>query len=221
VGKTLNPAKAKLLAATADIVREGGLAAVSARTIAARAQVSQALVFYHFDTVAALLEASCRQAVDDSVGSYREELASVSSMASLLTLGRVIHERELASGNVVMMAQLMAGAQTDPTLAGIAGYAMNTWNQVLTPVVQRIFAGHPLADLLDPAGLTRLISAGFIGLELYERVAPEDAELAQVTLQALAVLAEVVDGLGVVARSAVNAKLRSARRKGTVPARRT
>lgn len=49
----MNATRAKLLAAAADTVREQGAAAASARVIAARAEVNQALIFYHFGTVSA------------------------------------------------------------------------------------------------------------------------------------------------------------------------
>ena len=38
-----------------------------------------------------------------------------------------------------------------------------------------LLAGSPLAEVADPAGLARAISAGFIGLELYEGVDPAGA----------------------------------------------
>jgi len=43
--------RTRLMHAALLTVRENGLAAASARTIAARAQANQALIFYHFHTV--------------------------------------------------------------------------------------------------------------------------------------------------------------------------
>jgi AcrR family transcriptional regulator len=205
----VNPTKDKLLAAAAESLREDGIAGISARAIANRAGVNQALVFYHFGSVAELVEAACRQGVDDSTAFYQEQFANVSSLGELLALGRELHARERAAGNVAIMAQLMSGAQTDPTLIAAASYAMSRWNEEIESVVRRVLRGHPLAELADPAGLARAISAGFIGLELYEGVDAEGAALALGALEQLGVLVDVMTDLGPIARRAVRAKIKS------------
>jgi AcrR family transcriptional regulator len=193
-------------------MREDGIAGLSARAIANRAQVNQALIFYHFGTVGELVQAAWEQAVDQSADYYREQLESVTSLTELLAVGRALHYRERAGGNVAMMAQLMSGAQTDPTLADAARYAMARWNAELETVLRRVLRDHPLAEITDPAGLARTISAGFIGLELYEGVDPDGAERALQSLEQLGLLVEVMDDLGPVARRAVRAKTRGKRR---------
>jgi AcrR family transcriptional regulator len=208
----VNPTRAKLLKAAAQSLREDGMAGLSARAIAGRAQVNQALVFYHFGSVGELVDAACRQAVDDSADYYRERFATVSSLGELLTVGRELHERERATGNVAMMAQLMSGAQRDEALAGAARYAMARWNLEIEGVVRRVLRGSPLATIADPAGVARAISAGFIGLELYEGVDAEGAAVALDSLEQLGILVDVMNDLGPVARRALRAKVRKTHR---------
>jgi AcrR family transcriptional regulator len=197
-----------LLVAAAQSLREDGMAGLSARAIAARAEVNQALIFYHFGTVGQLVDAACRQAVDESAEFYREQFLSVSSLTELLALGRELHARERAIGNVAMMAQLMSGAQADPALADAARYAMSRWNLEIETVVRRVLHGNPLADITDPAGIARAISAGFIGLELYDGIDAEGADLALGSLEQLGLLVDVMDDLGPIARRALRAKVR-------------
>jgi AcrR family transcriptional regulator len=204
----VNPTRAKLLDAAAQSIREDGMAGVSARGIAARAGVNQALVFYHFGTVGELVDAATRQAVDASAEFYRQQFATVSTLGELLNLGRELHKREQAAGNVAMMAQLMSGAQRDKVLAGAARYAMARWNSEIETVVRRVLRDSPLATIADPAGIARAISAGFIGLELYEGVDADGAALALDSLERLGVLVDVLDDLGPVARRAVTAKVK-------------
>jgi AcrR family transcriptional regulator len=206
--------RARLLRAAADTIRGQGVAAVSARVVAGRAGVNQALVFYHFGTVSELVEASCRDAVDVAADRYRDQFAHVTSLPELLQVGRDLHEQELASGNVAMMGQLMSGARSDPVLARAARYAMTRWSSEVEAVVRRVLQGNPLADLADSAGLARAVSASFIGLQLYDGVDPDGAAHALAALERLAVLVEVVDDLGPIARRALRAKL-----KGTSTAR--
>jgi AcrR family transcriptional regulator len=203
--------RTKLLVAAAETLREDGISGLSARAIAGRAEVNQALIFYHFGTLPSLVDAAVRQSVDASVEFYRDRFASVTSLVELLRVGRELHEREQAAGNVAMMAQLMAGAQRDEVLAGAAKYAMARWNAEIETVVRRLVMGSPLAEVADSAGLARAISAGFIGLELYEGVDPAGAARGLDALEQLGLLIEVMDDLGAVARRAVRSKLRRAR----------
>lgn len=212
----MNATRAKLLAAAADTVREQGAAAASARVIAARAGVNQALIFYHFGTVSDLLEAACCHAVDEAAGHYREQFARVTSLSGLLAIGRELHERERAIGNVAMMAQLMSGAGGDPALARAARYAMSVWAAEIEQVVDRVLRDSPLVEITDTAGIARAVSASFIGLQLYDGVDAAGAALALDSLERLAVLVEVVDDLGPIARRALRSKLKG--RRGGTPA---
>jgi len=207
----MSDTRAKLLDAAARTVSTDGLAAASARAIAARAQVNQALVFYHFGTVAELVEAASRQRVADSVEHYRERFGAITTLSELLALGRELHERERAAGNVALMAQLMSGGQHDPVLARAARHAMDCWTAEVQAVLTRVLASSPLADVLDLAGLARAITAGFIGLELLEGVDPAGATAALAALERLGLLVEVVNDLGAVGRRALRAKLRNRR----------
>jgi AcrR family transcriptional regulator len=203
--------RAKLLDAAALTVGTDGLAAASARTIAARAEVNQALVFYHFGTVNELIEAASRQRVADSVERYRERFGSVSTLTELLAVGRKLHERERAAGNVALMAQLMSGGQHDPVLARAARHAMDSWTAEVQAVLTRVLLSSPLADVMDLAGLAKAITAGFIGLELLDGVDPAAATAALAALERLGVLVEVVNDLGAVGRRALRTKLRGHR----------
>lgn len=204
--------RGKLTTATIEALREGGIATLSARTIAARAGVNQALVFYHFGTMSELVQAATRISVDAAVATYREQLADVTTLTALLALGRDLHERERANGNVAVMAQLMAGAQHDLVLAEAGRYAMARWTDELERVVARVLVGSPLADAVEVAGLARSIAAGFIGLELYDGVDPVGSASALAALESLGVLLEAFDDLGPIASRAVRSRLRRTRR---------
>ena len=85
-----------------------------------------------------------------------------------LQLGLRIHEREQAQaqGNLIVLAQLLAGAQSNQELAGPTAIALNRWIEVIEQVLRRVLASSAFADVLDIPGLARAISAAFVGLEL-------------------------------------------------------
>ena len=198
----------RLIDGAFETLRTQGVAGASARTIAATAGVNQGLIFYHFGTVDALLAQSCQAATARRVAHYRERLAEVGTLRELLALGRELHTEERELGNVAVLAQLLAGAQANADLAEAARSALKLWTTEIEHVLTRLVATSPLGDVVDSAGLAHAVSAGFIGLELYEAADPDGAEAGFAALEQLGVLIEVVDQLGPVARRALTAKLR-------------
>ena len=203
----------RLIDGAIETLRTHGLTGTTARSIAATAGVNQALVFYHFGTVHDLLQAACLAATEARVAPFAARLDDITDLRQLLALGRALHTEERAEGNVMVLAQLLAGAQTSPELAEATAAALQLWITPIERALTRLLAGSPLADLIDTAGLARAVSAGFIGLELYEGVDPEGAKAALDALDRLAVLIEVVDDLGPVAHRALRAKLRKKTRE--------
>jgi AcrR family transcriptional regulator len=200
----------KLLDSAAAVLASDGMAGVSARTLAARADVNQALVFYHFGSVTGLLDAAVRRSVDLAVASYRDRFSDVSSLGELLSVGRDLYEAEKGAGNVRQMAQVMAGATRDEALAGAGRYAMDRWSSQIEAVLTRVLRATPLHGLVDPRGLGRAVAAGFIGLELYGEVDPEAAAASLDALDAIGALVSAFDTLPPVAVRAVRGRARKA-----------
>jgi len=198
----------RLLDGAIATLRERGITGVSARTIAAPAGVNQALVFYHFGSVPELLKQACLAETEARVAPFLARMEQVGSLRELLDLGREIHAEERAAGNVAVLAQFLAGAQADPDLAETTAAALNLWIGGLERTLERLLSGSPVAELAEVEGLARAVAAAFIGLELFEGVDPAGGRAALDALERLAVLAEVVDELGPMARRALRAKLR-------------
>ncbi|MET8879148.1 TetR/AcrR family transcriptional regulator [Streptomyces rubiginosohelvolus] len=200
--------RTKLMEGALRTLAEHGIAKTSARSVAASAGVNQALVFYHFGSVDELLAAACRYGAEQRVARHRDRLAAVTTLAELLRCGRELHEEELAGGHVAFLAQVLAGAQTQPRLAPATAAGLDLWTAEIEQVIVRILADSPLGEFTDPAGLARAVTGAFVGLEMYEGVDPEGAERAFEALEQLAALAGVLDELGPVARRAVRHRLR-------------
>ncbi|HLL67339.1 MAG TPA: TetR/AcrR family transcriptional regulator [Micromonosporaceae bacterium] len=202
--------KQRLLDGALTALREHGIAGVSARTIAAAAGVNQALVFYHFGSVDNLLVAACTASTAARVAQYSEQFAGVSSLRELLDVGRALHAQERSLGNVSVLAQLLAGAQIDTKLALPTAASLQLWIDEIESVLSRLLIGTPFAEIADVPGLARALAAAFVGIELYEGVDPDGALQAMAALEQLAILVEVVDALGPVARRALRSKINKA-----------
>lgn len=197
----------KLIDGAIETIRGHGISGVSARTIAATAGVNQALVFYHFGSVHELLGVACLIHTRTAVETYQPRLDEVTTLGELLAAGRALHAGQAQTGNVQILAQLLAGSQNDPDLAKATGAAFTLWIDAIEQVLARVLTGSPVGDLLDIGGLARAVSAGFVGLELYEGIDAAGAQQALDTLDQLGLLVEVVDDLGPVARRAFRAKV--------------
>ncbi|MET8606997.1 TetR/AcrR family transcriptional regulator [Streptomyces rubiginosohelvolus] len=207
-GVTGADTRTKLMEGALRTLAEHGIAKTSARSVAASAGVNQALVFYHFGSVDELLAAACRYGAEQRVARHRDRLAGVTTLAELLRCGRELHEEERAGGHVAFLAQVLAGAQTQPRLAPATATGLDLWTAEIEQVLVRILADSPLGEFSDPAGLARAVTGAFVGLEMYEGVDPEGAERAFEALEQLAALAGVLDELGPVTRRAVRHRLR-------------
>lgn len=200
--------RVKLMEGALRTLSEHGIAKTSARSVAAAAGVNQALVFYHFGSVDELLAAACRHGAEQRVARYRDRFASVTTLSELLRCGRALHAEERAGGHVAFLAQLLAGAQTQPRLAPATAAGLELWTDEIEKVLVRVVATTPLGDFADPAGLARAVAASFVGLELYDGVDPDGAGRALDALEQLAALVDVLEGLGPVAQRAVRHRLR-------------
>lgn len=199
-----------LLDATLRVLRDRGITGISGRVIATEAGVNQALIFYHFGTVDALVDHACRNASAALVSSYRDRFAQVSSLPELLALGRTLHQKELETGNVAVLAQVLAGAPKDPVVAAAGRYAMDLWVTEIQHTMGRLLASSPVREAIDVAGLSRAVAAAFVGIELYDGVDPAGAESALTAIDQLSILIEVVEDLGPVARRALRNRMKKA-----------
>ena len=207
----------RLLQGAIDALRTQGIAGVSARTIAAAAGVNQALVFYHFGSVDELLAAAAIWSTEQQVAAYRERLERVRSLRELQKVGRELHARggpaERAAGNVMVLGQMLAGAQTNPAFATATRDALALWTVEIERVLTRVLADSPLGEVADVPGLARAVAASFIGMELLAAVDPEGDKAAFRALDQLGALLEYLDDLGPAARAAARRAVRTAVRR--------
>lgn len=201
-------AKDRLIDATLRTLVEQGVAKVSARTVAAAAGVNQGLVFYHFGSVEGMLAAACEQGARERVERQRAALAEVESLSGLVALGRRIHEEERAAGNVALLGQLLAGAQSHPGLKEPIASGLRLWITEVEQVLARLLARTPLQGVVDVPGLARAVSASFVGLELYEGVDDDGAAQAMAALEQLANLLSALEELGPITDRAVRRRIR-------------
>lgn len=156
----------KLLDAARACLRDEGIAGVSARAIARHGDLNQALVFYHFGSVDGLLQAVARTDSERRAQLYEDRLASVSTLKELVSVGRRIHEVEMAEGSTAVLSQLVAGAASSPDLGAAVHDGMQTWTAMVEDALGRVLADTPLATVVPLGDVAYAIASLFLGLEL-------------------------------------------------------
>ena len=165
----------RLMDAAVATLREEGIVGTSARAIAERGGLNQALIFYHFGSVANLLLEAYRKASDQQAAKYRAAAAAVTSLQDLVAIARRLHAEDLESGTVTAVTQLMASAG-DPETGGVILDRFEEWIGLVQEALDRAVAGGPLAGVVPTRQAAYAVSAMFLGIELMTRLDPSRSE---------------------------------------------
>jgi AcrR family transcriptional regulator len=149
-----------------EALREVGFAGASARAIANRAGSTQSQVFYHFGSVVDLLLAALDEVSARRMKVYEPLLGAATSPQELLETARTVILSDIDSGDLKVLVEMVAGAQTVPGLAGQVAERLVPWEAFAAAAVSKASAGWPLRSLLPVGDIAHAVVAGVLGLEL-------------------------------------------------------
>ena len=201
-------ARAALLRAAREVVVEHGHAAASARAVAARAEVAPGLIYYHFDDLETLLAESARALSLERAAVWAEALAPCATLTEIVEVARAVHVEEREQGSLVLLGQLLAGSRESVPIQRAVRENFDVMSGVVADALARVLADTVLADTLEPRRLARTVSAGFIGLELFDD-ALHDGDDLFAELSLLAGLADEVLTAGPLTAAVVRRRLRA------------
>lgn len=154
----------RLMTAAVALTSRAGVRAVTARAVAAEADVNQALVFYHFDGIDGLLREAFDRATREMVAAYVAELEQATSFADLHRVGVTLAGSSRADGSAALLSHVISAAHTDEAIAAVLAENLALWRTALSDAVRRVLAAHGLRDALDVGGLTDALAAASIGM---------------------------------------------------------
>ena len=156
----------RLVEAATSALRQVGFVGASAREIARRAECNQALVFYHFGSVANLLLAALDETSRLRMERYSAAVDGVTSLESLVAVAIALFREDLDSGHVTVLAELIGGSSSTPGLGSEVAARIETWTRFVEQTAVTVMEGSPFASLLDPADVAFGIVALYLGMEL-------------------------------------------------------
>ena len=155
----------RLVAAAVETLRTDGFAAASARTIAAGAQVNQALAFYHFGSVHGLLLAALDAVSEQRLSAYSTALADVHTLPELIDVARTIFATDLDSGNVRVLVEMIVGSMGYPELSVQVAARLQPWKDFAADALRSTLADSPAADLVSAEEAAHVTVALYLGME--------------------------------------------------------
>jgi AcrR family transcriptional regulator len=171
--------RAALVTGAIEALREVGFAGASAREIARRAGCAQALVFYHFGSVADLLLAALDEVSQSRLARYSPLVGGASSLTGLIDSARTIFGEDLDAGHVTVLVEMIAGARAVPGLGEQVAHRLEPWREFATTAVHSVTGRSPMAALLPADEIAHALVAGLLGLELLANLdGDRDAALA-------------------------------------------
>ncbi len=182
------------MAAAIDTLREEGFSETTARAIARRGGFNQALIFYHFGSLAQLMMDAFRDLSEDQLNRYNAAAAEVASLSDLVEIARRLHEEDIETGAVQAVTQLMAAA-TDKEQGDAILDRFEQWIRLVETALQRAMANTPLSAVVPTREAAYAISAMFLGIELMTRLDPDRSE-AESVFDMMAAIAQLIEQLG-------------------------
>jgi AcrR family transcriptional regulator len=158
--------RAALVSAAVAALREDGFGRASARNIAARAGCNQALVFYHFGSVADLLLAALDEVSAQRLDQYRDAVAEGTSIDELVPVAARIFREDLDKGYVTVLAEMIGGASSTPGLGPEVAKRIRPWRQFARDALDDAMQASGLGGVIPGESVAHAVVALYLGLEL-------------------------------------------------------
>lgn len=185
----------RIIDAAYDTLANDGVVNASARSIAARGGFNQALIFYHFGSVDALLVEAARRGAEQRVEAFRTGSEATSGLPDLVAMATRLHDEDGQTEAVRVLVQMMAAAMSNPEMGSAVLDGFEGWIRFVEEAVASAIDGSPLDGVLPVRQVAYAISAMFLGIELIDGLDPERSESAEV-FAALGELGRVVEAIG-------------------------
>lgn len=165
--KTSEETRRRLLDAADEVLREKGYAGASARTIAAAAGVTSALVFYHFGGVDQLLLAALDRDTAERMAAHRATMAEVRTVEEFAAAAVTIYRTDLERGSLAKFSEMIAAAVTNEDLRTEIAERAEPWLDFVAEHWDRITSGTPLAKLLPARDVANAAITFYLGVNLF------------------------------------------------------
>lgn len=165
----------QILAAALETLKELGFAGATSRAVAARGGFNQALVFYYFGSMDALLLAALDSTSEERLAAYRMALADARSTEEVIAAATRLYREDRDSGHISVVSQMIAGSIVRPELAPEMIVRMQPWIDLCEEVLDRIGADSALKQAIPTHELAYAVVTFYLGANLLTHLDPDGA----------------------------------------------
>jgi AcrR family transcriptional regulator len=158
--------RATIVDAALETLKTRGFAGTSAREIAKAGGFNQALIFYHFGSVQNVLLAALDLVSERRMGAYEPAFEAAGTLPELASLAAAIYREDIDNGYVTVLAELVAGAVSDPELGREVAARIEPWLEMVERKVRSLITGSLLEPLIPARDLAFAIVALYLGVDL-------------------------------------------------------
>ncbi len=163
--------------AAIDTLCSEGFAGTSARSIAAKGEFNQALVFYHFGSVNDVLMAALTHVGRIRMTDYTATVGRVETLPDLVSAARSIFDEDLDRGYVKVLSELISGASTYPELGPRILDEIKPWISFTEQSISRVISGTPFESVVPAPDIAFGIVALYLGIELLTQLSGDRASV--------------------------------------------
>ncbi len=167
--------KERLVDAALTTIKEHGYGGTTARAIAGRAGVNQALIYYHFGDIKNLLLAALDETSAKRMLSYESLLEKTETIDDLVQLARDAYREDLAAGHVTVLSELIAGSLQHKQLGPEVLKRLRPWIDFATRSIEKVTRGSALEQLVPARDVATAIVGFYLGLDLLHQLDPAES----------------------------------------------
>lgn len=161
-----NTTRDQIVDAAMAALAEDGFAGATSRAIARRGKFNQALVYYYFGSLDALLLAALDKTSEERLGRYRKAVEGASTLEELMAVAARAYRDDRKSHHVAVVSQMVAGSVTRPDLAPAVLQRMEPWIDLSRDAFRKAARLAGLEELVPVDELAYAVAAFYMGLNL-------------------------------------------------------
>jgi AcrR family transcriptional regulator len=162
--------RSALLRAVHECLQERGYAGLSTRQVAERAGVPLSQIHYHFGSKRGLIVALLEEHDKRLIARQAETFTLNVALSQRWDLACSYLDRDIESGYVLILQEMIAAGWSDPELAAAARAILAGWSRLLVDLARdagKEFGGDGSSGLgpFSPEEVAALVAAAFLGSE--------------------------------------------------------